>query len=234
MAITKVGTSQLATAASSSVGSARTPGATGNLIVVSGMAFGGSTLTISDTAGNTWVEIFPRTTWYTGGAAASRAWYALANGTSSTTITVAASSASNTALTLDEFTAAEGFTSPLDKYRVSTGTTGNAESGAVTIVYNDELIWGCCGTIVGITGRGAGYTLGADDASHTLQTEYKINTGGAGNSENANWTNTSAQWCAGIGTFYYTGATLSSAKLVWRLIGGYGLVGGPTMSRTVN
>jgi len=159
----------------------RTPGAVGNLLIVAfDLGQFDGTPTISDTAGNTWNVLNPIKNDATN-ATTTLSWYAVANGTSSTTITVQSNSAAQyCTISFDEFTG--GAAAPLDQVvNSATGANGTPISPTITPSVNDCLFWAWCAdstTNVGLM-DGVTATQGSID-NDGERSEYRILSGRAG------------------------------------------------------
>lgn len=167
-----------------------TTGATNRVILVfSGNANVLPTATISDTAGNTWTAL--RVKFTQAGSGAGYAWWALANGTGSTTITIDWSSnpSSFDNVLVDVFDGNDT-SSPISASNDAVAATG-APSGTVTPLDNNCLLWGAAND--SITAVGSGYTKGADDAAQDWS-EYKVIAGGSGAGQTVNFSGTSGAW----------------------------------------
>lgn len=183
MAITRVGLSQAdSLSAVTSRALTRTPGAVGNLLVVGFLvSIDTAVPTISDTAGNTWLVCNPVNNDATNGGA-SLSWYAIANGTGSTTVTVQSNAAAQfCAMSLEEFTGTHA-TAPLDQaVNSADGASGTPISPTITPSVDDCLVWASAYdniTAVGNIG-GSAATKGADDLNADW-TEFRVLSGGAG------------------------------------------------------
>jgi hypothetical protein len=136
--------------------------------------------TISDTAGNTWNVCNPVNVDATH-SQQSISWYALANGTASTTITVQSNTGSQfCSILLDEFTAAA--TISLDvAVNSADGATGTPTSPTLTPTASDCLIWAAAWDSITAVGNigGSAATKGADDTQSDWS-EYRILSGGSG------------------------------------------------------
>lgn len=181
MAVTHI-QSQAATAlGASQVQKAITP-TKGNIIFACGSSANDTTETqsIADTAGNVWTIVEAKTTSL--GTSIMQSWYAIANGSSSTTVTYTTSNTEAFSfLILDEF--AGQSIKPIDNHAKA------AASGTPTV--NITPVLDNCGLWVvsndSNTAVGAGFTLGADDANQDLS-EWKILAGGGGASQTCNFT----------------------------------------------
>jgi hypothetical protein len=161
-----------------------TPAATGNLIIVSAFAFtGATTISVSDSAGNTWNTVAGPTNGVFGNNT-FQAWYAFANNTTADTITIHFADNSNYSLEIiaEEFSGVAA----LDKH-TSTAVQGNTNPitiGPLSPASNGELLW-AVGNSGAITGSGAGYTTATNfDITHS---EYQVlgSSTGAGGSFSA-------------------------------------------------
>ena len=159
------------------------------MLVFSGNADTTTTATISDTAGNTWNALQAKFT--QAGSGAVYAWWALANGSGSTTITVNWSSnpLGFMNMLVDVFSGNET-SSPISATSTSTAASG-APSGTLTPLDNNCLLWGA--TNDSVTAVGAGFSKGADDAAQDWS-EYKELAGGSGASQTINFSGTSGAW----------------------------------------
>lgn len=160
-----------------------TPGQVGDLICVAGIVDGlaGVTFTISDTATNTWTTANPV---FTGsGTNRAQSWYAFANGTSSTTITVTASGTVTFRIILvDDFRGTASDSSVLGPHNETSGS-GTPTSGSIALTSNECVVWSFCADTVTAVGLidGTNGTKGADDAGGDWS-EYRVLTGRSGNS----------------------------------------------------
>lgn len=167
-----------------------TMGAANRIILVFG-ANGSTTptATIADTALNTWNVLQVKFTQT--GSGSAYAWWALANGSGSTTITVLWSANPNFFLNqLVDVFSGNDTTSPISATNKASGASG-APSGTVTPLDNDCLLWGASND--SITAVGSGFSKGADDTQQDWS-EYKSLTGGSGASQTVNFTGASAAW----------------------------------------
>ncbi len=175
-----------------------TPGATNRIILVAaGNASTTGTFSIVDTAGNTWTTLNARTTQT--GSGAMQSWWALSNGSASTTITITYSvncAASGFCNVLADVFSGNATASPISSQSTAAAATG-APSGTVTPADANTLLWGAAND--SITAVGAGYTKGADD---TVQdwSEYKEIAGGSGAAQTVNFSGTSGAWLLHMGS----------------------------------
>lgn len=195
MAWAKVGASQATGGSGGAPAFTRTPGSIGNLLIVAvGVSAAGATLGISDTAGNTWAPLNVSHSNPTRSTTCA-SWCALANGTSSTTITTTGGSVFWSG-TLDEFSGAHQ-TSPMDvTTRSADAATGNPTVPSFTPTYDDELIWAFAFDSVTAVGNidGSAATKAADDGSQDW-TEYRALTGRKGVSMTAAFVGSSNYDC---------------------------------------
>ncbi|HTE63622.1 MAG TPA: hypothetical protein VK631_24915 [Solirubrobacteraceae bacterium] len=167
-----------------------TPGAVGRLILVAaGHATTTTTFTISDTAGNTWTILNARKT--QAGSGAMQSWWAVANGTGATTITITYSVnlATFGNMLVDVFDGNDT-TAPASANNSASAASG-APTGTVTPADANCLSWGASND--SITAVGSGFAKGADD---TVQdwTEFKALTGGSGAPQTVNFSGSSGAW----------------------------------------
>ena len=195
--------------ATNSVSKAITPHAAGNLLLVaSGDANGtGSTLSISDTAGNTWTPAVAQ--FRLSGTGSMAAWYAYANGTSATTITITSSSSGNFVNILGDEFSGTATSSPIDQTNGHTGS-GTPQVVAQTVTADNELVWGASND--SITAVGSGFTKGADDTAQDWS-EYKILSGGNGTSQQIKFTGSGSYLCLMVTVFPAGGGTLFTQNL---------------------
>lgn len=180
MAITHKQSLQNHNAGGTTITLAVTPTALGNLLVV----LGGNdattgTISIADTAGNIWTVANPLRSQTGGGQAQS--WFALANGTSATTITITGSvSGFFMNVLLDEFDGNDRI-APLVEHDENNGATGNAISKTLVLGADDTVVWSGCNDSVTAVGNidGSAATKGADDTVNDW-TQYRILTGRKG------------------------------------------------------
>lgn len=176
------------------------PGTVGRLIVVtSGHDSVTATMTIADTAGNTWLQACPRRTQAGGGSL--QVWYAIANGTGSTTITVTDSVSTGFRNILIDVFDGNGSGTPLDNHTETSAGSGSPTT-TITPVVNNCLLYAAANDSV--TAVGSGFTVGSDDGASDWS-EYKALTGGAGGSQTANFTGSGA-WILCVATFAPAGA----------------------------
>lgn len=180
MAVTHIQSQAATASAVSQVQKAITP-TKGNIIFACGSSSTDttSTLSISDTAGNVWTTVEAKTT---AGTSIMQSWYAVANGSSSTTVTYAFTNQENFSfLLLDEF--AGQSIRPIDNHAKATGS--GTPTVSITPVLNNCGLWVPCND--SNTAVGAGFTLGADDANQDLS-EWQILSGGGGSPQTCNFT----------------------------------------------
>lgn len=172
-----------------------TPPATGNFLYIAGLAqCSGTTqtLSVSDTAGNTWTQInaLNRLSNATYGTVCVQSWGAIANGNTSTTITMSGTLGDGyMEILYDPFsgTATSAF---VDKTASSTSTTGTCSTTAQSLTTTGELVLGSGAG--DFTAVGSGFTQGANDSNGDM-TEYKL---GQSGSQGTTWTNgTAANAC---------------------------------------
>jgi hypothetical protein len=186
-------------AAGTTIAASVSPGAVGRLIVVtSGHDSVTATMTIADTAGNTWLAACPRRSQSGGGSL--QTWYAIANGTGSTTITVTDSASTGFRNILIEVFDGNSAT-PLDNHTETSAASGSPTTTIVPVA-NDCLLYAASND--SITAVGSGFTKGSDDGAQDWA-EYKALTGGAGGSQTANFTGSGA-WILCVATFAPAGA----------------------------
>lgn len=196
MAITRVGASQGTSTASvistTGLSLTRTPTAIGNLLIVAAATNDRTQpILISDTAGNTWVPLNADFNDATNGTRLA-SWYAFANGTGSTTVTVKSTSVNFGfwSETLEEFTATHA-SAPTDQVNQSAaGASGTNPTGtAITLGADDCLVWSYMVDAVTNVGAidGSSATAGSDDGASDW-TEHRILVGRSGVSVAAAWT----------------------------------------------
>lgn len=189
MAITHISASQSnATSTAATLTITRTPGSVNNLLVIAFLSNGATqTLSIADTAGNSWNILNPRTA-DVPNSSEMQSWWALANGTSSTVITVTCSG-TNTfrSILFDEFSGTD-LTTPVNGHNEGIGT--GTPSKAVTPSVDNCAMWGASADSV--TAVAASYTKGGDDANQDWS-EWRILTGGNGVSQTVSFTG-SGNW----------------------------------------
>lgn len=154
----------------------------GNILFVCGSAAITTTenLSVADTAGNTWTTVESKTTQST---SIMQSWYAVANASSSTTITVSVDGTAENFMfiMIDEF--AGQSIRPIDNHAKATGS--GTPTVNITPVLNNCGLWVPCND--SNTAVGAGFTLGCDDANQDLS-EWQILSGGAGSPQTCNFT----------------------------------------------
>jgi hypothetical protein len=177
-----------------SIGVAITPNAKQNLLIVSGgTAQTTGTLSIADTAGNTWTQCNPAKTQT--GSGMMRGWYALANGTSATTITVSTTaSADFMNILVDEFDGTD-IASPIGNHDEASAASGAPVSAAVVLDADNCAVWAASNDSITAVGNidGSAATKGNDDGVQDW-TEYRILSGRNGASVTAAFTGTSGAW----------------------------------------
>jgi hypothetical protein len=181
--ITRVGASQgTSSGGVTSRALTRTPTTVSNLLIAAFLVADATAVpTISDTAGNTWNVCNPLNQDATN-SGASLSWWAVANGTGSTTVTVQSNAPSQfCSMFLEEFTGNHP-SAPLNAQVVSPdGASGTPISPTIAPTVDNCLIWAACWdniTAVGNIG-GSAATKGGDDASADW-TEFRVLVGGGG------------------------------------------------------
>jgi hypothetical protein len=179
----------------------------GNMLIVTGSAARpASTLTVTDTAGNTYVPAMgpindpvQNVNVYV--------WYVPNCKNGPNTVTITPSTPSALEIHISEFSGVDRI-SPLDQVSTATGNSATVSSGAKTPVANGELIFGYA-WVVNIGTAGAGFT--------TMSTingdvdEYQVQAA-AGNIA-ATFTQTAAQWLAVMATFKPAGQLTISGTI---------------------
>lgn len=155
-------------------------------MVVAVWAAGTGTLSVADTAGNTWIPLHAATT--VNSTFHGRSFYAIANGSSSTTITLTSTAGGNLLIILyDEFSGIDTV-NPISATNIATANPGTNPTVTVTPTDDNCAIYAACFDATGVTAVGAGYTLGVQDANPGDWTEFQILTGGNGVGKAANFT----------------------------------------------
>jgi hypothetical protein len=162
---------------------ARTPGAVGNILIVSGFSsLRTSALGLSDTSGHVWTPILAADFDDATNGTRLNAWWTVVKSTASTTISVTrAAGTAFTGITCDEFTVTGGKVR-LDKSGNSTaGASGTPTTPSFTTGFPDELIWMIAVDTVSGVGLidGTNGTLGGNDGSGDIA-EYRVLTGRSG------------------------------------------------------
>lgn len=180
MAITKpaTGTAGFLGGSGTAITIAITPGAVNDLLLVSTMFDGntGITFTISDTAGNSWVIANP--VWTGAGTNRAQSWYAFANGTASTTITVTSSIAATFRIIFASAFRGTDLTSAVIGAHNETSGTGTPTSGSIVLPADDCAVFSFCADSVTAVGNidGSAATKDGDDTQQDWS-EYRILTG---------------------------------------------------------
>lgn len=188
------------------IAAAVTPGATGRLMLVGcGCETAGATLSIADTAGNTWNVLNAKTTQV--GSGCFQSWWAVANGSGATTVTHTIAGATDVFrnILIDVYSGNDTV-SPVSSQNTASGASGSP-SGTVTPSDANCLIWGAAND--SITAVGSGYTKGADDTAQDWS-EYKEISGGSGSAQTVNFTGTSGAWMLHMGAFKPAGGAATA------------------------
>lgn len=158
-----------------------TPGATNRIILVTGGSdTTTNTATIGDTASNTWNQLNAKIT--QSGSGMSYSWWALANGTGSTTVTFTITGTHGFGTILIDVFSGNDTASPISNQ--STAVGASSPSGSITPNDANCLIY--CGTVDNVTAvgtiGGSAASKGADDGANDWSI-YREISGGSGSSQ---------------------------------------------------
>lgn len=150
------------------------PNVLGNTLIVFGRFTGGSgTPTISDTQGNTWVNLFN----ITNGGDINMIWVAYSVKAGTNFITVAQPTQASVQLLIAEYSGVTSVAPQLDQSTDNTGTSTAANSGNITTLVKNDLLLGFVSnsTTNGLTiTPGAGYTTRATVNGNTYLEEQVV------------------------------------------------------------
>jgi hypothetical protein len=179
-----------------------------NLIVVGVYTWGGTVSSVTDTLANSYL---PATVGTTPAGNRLYVYYAINKSSGADTVTVNLSGG-GVMSNIHEYSGINT-TTPLDQKLVSTGTGTTINSGNVTILVPNELIFGYAGVDGNaVTGPGTTYTLRQNTGNGELSEDKIVSTAGA---YNATATCPSTTWAGAIVTFA-GGATATAPAVTFQ------------------
>ena len=157
-----------------------------------------SVSSVKDNKGNTYYRINGPTNW-DGSNYRAELWYAYNITGGSTTITakLTGNTTSFFQIYISEYSGIVWTADPLDQQSVAIGSTNAVSSGAKTITYNNELIYGASIGATGALSTGAGFTNRSSANSNIIEDKTGVTVG----SYSTTFTSAGGNWIAQMATF---------------------------------
>jgi hypothetical protein len=157
-----------------------------------------SVASVTDNKGNLYQKIIGPTNW-NGTSYRAELWYAynIRGGALTITAKLTGNTTSFFQIYISEYSGIVSSADPLDKSSVNTGNTAAVSSGAATVTYNNELIYGAAIGASGTLSKGSGFTL----RSSVNQNIIEDKTGSSVGSYSTNFTSAGGNWVAQMASF---------------------------------
>lgn len=174
---------------------------TGHLLVVAVGSQGGTSFTVTDSQGNTYIKAADANNVNMSGGYYTAIYYAVVQGSGADTVTATSGSVSFRRLAIQEYSGANA----LDVTSAQQGVGTTVDTDSATTRHSSELIFGWMVSNSGVTSAGSGFTLRETAGSESTMDKI-VNSAG---SYNATAPTGSSDWTGLMATFYYNSAYLT-------------------------
>ncbi len=153
---------------------------------------------VTDNKGNIYAKINGPSNW-NGSSYSAELWYAynIKGGNISVTAKLSGSTSNFFQIYISEYSGIISVADPLDQQSVAIGNSAAVSSGAKTITYNNELVYGASIGASGTLSTGAGFTNRSTANSNIIEDKKALTVG----SYNTTFTSAGGNWIAQMATF---------------------------------